>query len=60
MCEAAAYIVKGDTEELVMEEVAHIRPVGDKLELVTIMGETKIVDAKIKEINMLRHKIILS
>lgn len=58
MCEASAYLKKGDEEELILAEVAKLIPLGDKTELVTIMGEKKIVDAKIKEINLLRHKII--
>lgn len=59
MCEAAAYMLKNDEEELILDEVAKIIPVGDKLSLVTIMGEKKVMDASIKEINLIRHKIIL-
>ena len=59
MCEAAAYILKNGKEKLLLNEVAKIAIVGNKLKLITIMGEKVVVDASIKEINLLRHKIIL-
>jgi predicted RNA-binding protein len=59
MCETAVFIVQNEKEEPVGDDLACIVPVGDKVELITIMGEKKVIDAKIKEINLLKHKIIL-
>ncbi len=60
MCEASAYFLRGEDEELIFKEVAKLVPLGDdKYELVTFMGDKKVVEGKLKEINLLRHKIIL-
>jgi predicted RNA-binding protein len=60
MCQTAVYLIKGGKEETLSEDIAHIRPVGDKLELVSLTGEKNVIDARIKEINLLKHKITLT
>ncbi len=59
MCEASAYVVKDGEEELFLESVDVIEPQGDKLRLVNIFGEQKIVKAKIKRMSLVNHKILL-
>lgn len=59
MCEANAFVKKGDSEELFMEQVDIIEPSEDGLRLVDIFGKQKMVKAKIKDMNLLNHKIIL-
>jgi len=59
MCESNAYLVQGGREELLLEDVVLIRPEGEKILLTGIFGERELVDAKIKMIDLLHHKIIL-
>jgi predicted RNA-binding protein len=59
MCEAAAYIIKNDQEELFLEDVDIIEPDGDNLRLVSIFGEQKIIRASIVSLNLVNHKVIL-
>lgn len=59
MCEANAYIRQGDSEELLMEQVDIIEPSELGLRLVDIFGRQKLIQAKIKDMNLLNHKIIL-
>jgi len=59
MCEATAYILKDGKEELVLEDIALLRPEGEGLYLQNIFGEQKRVKARIKEMNLLDHRIIL-
>ncbi len=59
MCEASAYLVKDGKEELFLEAVDILEPEGDKLRLVNIFGEQKIIKAKIKRMSLVNHKIIL-
>ena len=59
MCEANAYIVKEGKEELVLEDIALLRPEEEGLYLQNIFGEQKRVKARIKEMNLLDHRIIL-
>ncbi len=59
MCEANAYIVKEGKEELVLEDIALLRPEEEGLYLQNIFGEQKRVKARIREMNLLDHRIIL-
>jgi len=59
MCESTAYILRGDKEDLFLESVCLIRPEGDGLVLKGMFGEQKNVRARIKEVDLMGHKIIL-
>ncbi|MHB1126448.1 MAG: CooT family nickel-binding protein [Bacillota bacterium] len=59
MCEANAYLVNEDGEELLLENVDRIIPQEDGLLLEDIFGKRKIVKARIKEMTLVEHKIIL-
>lgn len=59
MCEAHAYLAKGGREELVMESVDILRPEEDKLFIQNIFGEQRWVKGRIKEMNLVQHRILL-
>jgi len=59
MCEAKVYINNEGKEEMLMENVVIIRPETDRLILVDLFGETKEVEALIKEVKLVEHKVIL-
>jgi len=59
MCEANVYLVKEGKEELVFEDLSLLRPEKDEIYLQNIFGEQKKVKARIKEMNLLDHRIIL-
>jgi predicted RNA-binding protein len=59
MCESNAYLRKGETEELVLLNVDRIKPVAEGLLLEDIFGTRKVIKARIKELALLDHKIIL-
>lgn len=59
MCESHAYVRRGDKEELFMENVDRVRPHQDSLLLENIFGQQKIIKARIKELALVDHKIIL-
>ncbi|MFZ5986328.1 MAG: CooT family nickel-binding protein [Bacillota bacterium] len=60
MCEANAYLIDSKGEEtLFLERVDKLFPEGDTLVLENIFGERKIVKAKIRELALVEHKIIL-
>jgi len=60
MCEANAYIVKDEREELVMESVDTVEPEEDRksFRLVSIFGEQKIIRGRIRLMNLVDHKIL--
>ena len=59
MCEANAYILKNGQEELILESVELIKPEDEGgYRLVSILGEQKVVQGKIKLMNLVEHKIL--
>jgi predicted RNA-binding protein len=60
MCEANAFLLKDDgEEELVMESVDILRPEGENVYIRDIFGDQRLVKARIKEMNLIQHRIIL-
>jgi predicted RNA-binding protein len=60
MCQSNVYFLKNGQEELLMKDVSLLKP-GEEGELYLegILGEQKKVRAKIKELQLTEHKIIL-
>lgn len=59
MCEANAYFVKDGIEKVLMESVDILRPEDDSIYLENIFGEHLNVKARIKEMNLVDHRILL-
>ncbi len=59
MCEANAYMRQSGKEELFLEMVDKVLPHEDGLVLEDIFGRRKIVKARIAELALVDHKIIL-
>lgn len=59
MCESAAYVLKNEKLERVMDNVVSVDPYEGKVYLTDLLGEQKIIDGEIKEIKLMDHKIII-
>lgn len=59
MCEANAYIVENGKERMLLESVDVLRLEDDGVYLRSAFGEQKTVSARLKEIRLMDHKIIL-
>ncbi|MEG0180706.1 MAG: CooT family nickel-binding protein [Paraclostridium sp.] len=59
MCESAAYVLKNNNLERVMDNVVSVDPYEGKVYLTDLLGEQKIIDGEIKEIRLMDHKIII-
>lgn len=60
MCESNVYMLgKDGREELLMESVDKIIPMDDGIMLENIFAETKKVNAKIREMALVSHRIVL-
>jgi predicted RNA-binding protein len=59
MCESNAYLLKDGKEELLMESVVLLKPNGDQIVLRSIFGEETTVQARLLEMNLTGHKIVL-
>jgi len=59
MCEANAYFLRDGKEELILNSVDLVKPRDEGgFLLVDIFGTQKIVKGKIKQMNLVDHKII--
>ena len=59
MCEANAYLIKGEEEEIIMEAVDTVEPEDDGLKLTSIFGEQKFLKARIHSLSLVDHKVFL-
>ncbi|MDP4094458.1 MAG: CooT family nickel-binding protein [Bacillota bacterium] len=60
MCEASAYVVNEEgIETLLLEGVDKVIPEDGKLILENIFGQRKIIKARIRELALVDHKILL-
>ena len=60
MCESNVYIYDKNTgEELLLEKVDKIIPQGEELFLENVFGKRKTVKARIKEMALVDHRIVL-
>jgi len=60
MCESNVYINRNGKEELVMERVDRIIPsLDNQIYMENVFGERKVVQARIKEMELVHHRIIL-
>jgi len=59
MCEANAYLRKGDKEELYFEMVDKVIPQPEGLLLEDIFGRRKVFNGRILELALVDHRIVL-
>lgn len=59
MCESNAYLIKDGSEKVIMESVDIVRPEDDGIYLENIFGERLKIKARIKEMNLVNHRILL-
>ena len=60
MCEANAYLLREGKEELILEAVDILEQDEEgKIRLANIFGEQKLLDAKLKMMSLVNHRIIL-
>ncbi len=59
MCETNVYIEKNGGEELYLENVDIVQPEEGRIYMKNIFGEHRHFEGKIKEISLIKHKIVL-
>ena len=58
MCEAHAFILKDGKEEKILENVDLVEMEDDKVKLINIFGEQKILKARLKVYNNTERKVV--
>lgn len=59
MCESKVYLATAKGEELILEDVTSIKPEGDGYRLVTLFGEQTHVRGRLREIDLLKHRVVV-
>jgi predicted RNA-binding protein len=59
MCESHAYLIEGDEERLIMEDVINVKEEDGKVIISNIIGEESVLDAEVVSITLLDHRILL-
>ena len=59
MCEAHAFILNQDKEEMILENVDQVDIEGDEIRMINIFGEQKIIKARIKSYSGTKNRILL-
>ena len=59
MCEANAYSETDGKEDLYLENVDILKPENGKIYMKNLFGEQKFFEGSIKEISLIKHRIIL-
>lgn len=59
MCEANAYLLRDGEEELIMQNVDILRPETNGIYLQDIFGGQRTIKARIREMNLVDHRILL-
>jgi predicted RNA-binding protein len=59
MCESNVYILKDGREELVLEGVDVLENQEGQVKLVSMFGEEEKIKARVKNLSLVDHKIIL-
>ncbi|AET66194.1 putative RNA-binding protein [Desulfosporosinus orientis DSM 765] len=59
MCESNVYLKEGENETLIMESVDSIEPCENGLKLMDILGRQLFVPARIKDMTLLNHRIVV-
>jgi predicted RNA-binding protein len=59
MCEATAYLINDDKEELILENVDQLQREGDIIRMINLFGDQKVIEAQIKMISFVDNKILL-
>ncbi len=58
MCLAAAYR-STESDQPILQEIAHVRIDGNELELETLFGDRKVLQGRIHEIDFMNSKLII-
>jgi predicted RNA-binding protein len=59
VCLATVYVERNGEKEEVMHDVAWIKPEGRGLRLIGLMGQDRLVEGEIKDIDLVKSSIVL-
>ena len=59
MCESRVFLGKEGNRHLLMEDVVYVAVEGEDITVTGILGETKTAKGRIKDIDLMKHTILI-
>jgi predicted RNA-binding protein len=59
MCQTTVYLLEDGKETALLQDVVSIMPEAGKIRIVNLFGEEKVVEGKIKYVDLLTHRIVI-
>ena len=59
MCQSDLYAIDTGQQELLLEDVARVQIQGEELTVEPIFGEPIFLNARIKDIDLMKHRIVV-
>jgi predicted RNA-binding protein len=59
MCQTVAYVVEQGKEVAVLQDVVSVVPMEGSVRMVNLFGEEKVVQGRIRQIDLLTHRILI-
>lgn len=59
MCQSRVVTFRAGQEQVLMDDVVMVRPEGEDLHLEDLFGQRKVVRGRIKELQLMDHRIII-
>jgi predicted RNA-binding protein len=59
MCQTAAYLLEEGKEVPVLQDVVSATPEGGAVRLINLFGEERVVEGRIKRIDLLAHRMVI-
>ena len=59
MCQTVAYVVEEGKETAVLQDVVSVVPIAGGIRMMNLFGEEKVVQGRIKQIDLLTHRILI-
>lgn len=59
MCETTVYLAREGQQEKLMEDVIWVESQGDRIYLADLLGERQVVQARIRDVNLIKHTLTL-
>ncbi len=59
MCQSDVYATESGQQELILEDVARVQIEGNEVTIEPLFGEQISLCARIKEINLMKHRIVV-
>ena len=59
MCQTTVYLLENGQEVPVLQDAVSVLPMEDRVKVVSLFGEEKVIQGRIKQVDLLTHRIVI-